>query len=164
MSNTLLINIFAWSVLGGLLHACQIVIHFDVLFYGIVMHCFGPWFLWIYDECFGPWRYCFFSLWNYPVTPGRKLLSEGLGRGHKESRRNVWLEWPGSLGLWPWFGTRVWSFYGFEILQGIAEGPIVFLEDERCICIVLWCMHVGTANRCFFFCCCLSNFFCFCFV
>ena len=23
-------------------------------------------------------------------------------------------------------GTRVWSFYGFEILQGIAEGPMVF--------------------------------------
>ena len=38
MSNTLLINI-----LGGLLPACQIVIHFDVLlFYGLVMHCFGP--------------------------------------------------------------------------------------------------------------------------
>ena len=33
---------FAWSILGGLLHASQIVIHFDVLlFYGIVMHCFG---------------------------------------------------------------------------------------------------------------------------
>ena len=43
MSNTLLINIFAWSILGGLLHACQIVIHLDVLlFYRIVMHCFGP--------------------------------------------------------------------------------------------------------------------------
>ena len=43
MSNTLLINIFAWSIFGGLLHACQIVIHFDVLLsYGIVMHCFGP--------------------------------------------------------------------------------------------------------------------------
>ena len=23
-------------------------------------------------------------------------------------------------------GTRVWSFYCFEILQGITEGPIVF--------------------------------------
>ena len=28
----------------------------------------------------------FFSLWNSPVIPGRNLLSEGLGRGHKESR------------------------------------------------------------------------------
>ena len=28
------------------------------LFYRIVMHCFGPWFLWIHVECFGPWRYC----------------------------------------------------------------------------------------------------------
>ena len=38
MGNTLLINIFAWSILGGLLHVCQIVIHFDVLlFYGIVI-------------------------------------------------------------------------------------------------------------------------------
>ena len=138
MSNTLLINIFAWSILGGLLHVCWIVIHFDVLlFYGIVMHCFGPWFLWIYEECFGPWRYCFFSLWNSPVTLGRNLLSEGLGCGHKEYRWNVLLEWLGSLGLWPGSGTRVWSFYGFEILQGIAESPIVFLEDEKCICIVL---------------------------
>ena len=25
---------------------------------------------------------------------------------------------------WPGSGTRVWYFYGFEILQGIAEGPI----------------------------------------
>ena len=51
MSNTLIINIFAWSILGGLLHACQIVIHFDVLlFFRIMMHCFGPWFLWIYEE------------------------------------------------------------------------------------------------------------------
>ena len=42
MSYTLLINIFAWSILGGLLHACQIVVHLDVLlFYRIVMHCFG---------------------------------------------------------------------------------------------------------------------------
>ena len=88
----------------------------------------------------------FFSLWNSSVTPGRNLLSEGLGCGHKESRQNVLLEWPGSLGLWPGPGTRVWSFYGLKILQGIAEGPIVFLEDERCICIVLWCMHVGIAN------------------
>ena len=40
MSNTLLINIFVWSILGGLLHTCQIVIHLDVLFYRIVMHCF----------------------------------------------------------------------------------------------------------------------------
>ena len=43
MSYTLLINIFAWFILGGLLHACQIVIHLDVLlFFRIVMHCFGP--------------------------------------------------------------------------------------------------------------------------
>ena len=43
MSNILLINIFAWSNLGGLLHACQIVIHLDVLlFYRLVMYCFGP--------------------------------------------------------------------------------------------------------------------------
>ena len=32
-------NMFAWSIFGGLLHACQIVIHFDaLLFYGIMMH------------------------------------------------------------------------------------------------------------------------------
>ena len=55
MSNTLLINIFSWFILGGLLYACQIVIHLDVLlFHGIVMLCFGTWFLWIYEECFGP--------------------------------------------------------------------------------------------------------------
>ena len=54
------------------------------------------------------------------------------------SRRNDLLEWPGLLGLWPGFVTRVWSFYDFEILQGITEGFIEFLEDERCICIVLW--------------------------
>ena len=54
------------------------------------------------------------------------------------SRRNDLLEWPGLLGLWPGFRTRVWSFYDFEILQGITEGFIEFLEDERCICIVLW--------------------------
>ena len=34
----------------------------------------------------------FFCLWNSPVTPGRNLLSEGLGCGHKESRQNVLLE------------------------------------------------------------------------
>ena len=34
----------------------------------------------------------FFSWWNSPVTPGRNLLSEGLERDHKESRRNVLLE------------------------------------------------------------------------
>ena len=44
-------------------------------------------------------------------------------------------------------GTREWSVYGFKILQGIVEGPIVFLEDEGYICIVLRCMHVGIANR-----------------
>ena len=45
MSYTLLINIFAWSILGCLLPSCQIVKHFDVLlFYGIVMNCFGQWF------------------------------------------------------------------------------------------------------------------------
>ena len=54
------------------------------------------------------------------------MLSKGPERGHKESRRNVLLEWKVSLGLWPGSGTRVWSFYGFEILQGITEGPIVF--------------------------------------
>ena len=55
MSNTLLLNIFAWSILGGLLHACQIEIHADVLlFYRVVMYCFVTWVLWIYDECFGP--------------------------------------------------------------------------------------------------------------
>ena len=127
MSNTLLINTFVWSILGGLLHACQTMIHLDVfLLYRIVMHCFGPWFLWIYEECFGPWRYCFFLVWNSPVTPGRNLWSEGLEHGYQESRWNVLLEWPGSLGLWQGSGTRVWSFYGFEILQGIAEGHIVF--------------------------------------
>ena len=43
ISNTLLIDIFAWSIFGGLLLACQIVIHLNVLlFYRIVMHCFGP--------------------------------------------------------------------------------------------------------------------------
>ena len=42
MSNTLLIDIFAWSILCSLLHACQIVIYLDVvLFYRIEMHCFG---------------------------------------------------------------------------------------------------------------------------
>ena len=55
MSNTLLIYIFVWSILGGLLHACQIVVHLDVLlFYRIEMHFFGPWFLRIYEEHFGP--------------------------------------------------------------------------------------------------------------
>ena len=55
MSNTLLINIFEWPILSGLLHVCQIVVHLDVLlFYRIVMHCFGQWFLWIYEEHFGP--------------------------------------------------------------------------------------------------------------
>ena len=34
----------------------------------------------------------FFSLLNSSVTPGRNLLSKGLGRGHKESKRNVLLE------------------------------------------------------------------------
>ena len=33
-----------------------------------------------------------FSWLNSPVTPGRNLLSEGLGRGHKVSRRNILLE------------------------------------------------------------------------
>ena len=134
MNNTLLMNIFAWSILGGLLHACHIVIHLDVsLFYRIVMHCFGPWYLRIYEECFGPWRYYLFLAWNSPATPGRNLLNEGLKRGHKESRQNILLEWPGSLGLWPGSGTRVWSFYGFKILQGIAEGPIG---------LVGWKMHL----------------------
>ena len=31
MSNTMLIKNFAWSILDGLQHACQIVIHSDVL-------------------------------------------------------------------------------------------------------------------------------------
>ena len=30
---------------------------------------------------------------------------------------------PGEMYCWI---TRVWSVYGFEILQGILEGPIVF--------------------------------------
>ena len=34
----------------------------------------------------------FLALWNSPVNPGRNLLSEELGHGHKESRRNVLLE------------------------------------------------------------------------
>ena len=42
--------------------------------------------------------------WNSRVTPGRNLLSEVLGRGHKESRRNVLLEGSGSQGLWPEYG------------------------------------------------------------
>ena len=122
MSNTLLINIFAWSILGGLLHVCQIVIHLDVLlFYRIVILCFGPWFLWIYEECFGPWRYCSFSCGILQLLQVGTCW--GLERGHTEPRRNVLLEWPGLLSLWSGSGTRVWSF---EILQGIAEGPIVF--------------------------------------
>ena len=113
---------FAWSILGGLMHACQIVIHFDVmLFYGIVMHCFGAVIFMDLWGMFCALNILFFSSWNSPITPGRNLLSEGLERGHKESRRNVLLEWPGSLGLWTGSGTRVWSFYGFDILQGIAE-------------------------------------------
>ena len=47
--------------------------------------------------------------------------------------------------LWPGFRTRVWSFYDFKILQGIAEGPIMFMNAS-----VLYC-----------FCCCSCNFFCF---
>ena len=31
---------------------------------------------------------------------------------------------------WPGLGTGVWSFYGFETLQGIAEDPIVFWRME----------------------------------
>ena len=54
-----------------------------------------------------------FSLWNSPVTPVRNLLSKKLECGHEESRRNVLLKWPGSLSLWPGYGTRVWSFLGF---------------------------------------------------
>ena len=126
MSNTLQINIFAWSILGGLLHACQIMIHLDVLlFYGIVMHCFGAV---IFVDLWGMFRalkILFFSWWNSTVTPGRNLLSEGLEGGHKKSRRNVLLVWSESLGFRPGSGTRVWSFFGFEIIQGIAEGPIV---------------------------------------
>ena len=34
----------------------------------------------------------FFWLCNSPLTPGRKLLSEGLECGHEESRQNVLLE------------------------------------------------------------------------
>ena len=33
-----------------------------------------------------------FSLLNSPVTPGWKLLSEGLECGYEESRRNLLLE------------------------------------------------------------------------
>ena len=127
MSNTLLINIFAWSIFGGLLDACQIEIHLDVLlFYKTVMHCFRAMIFVDLWGIFWALKILFFSRWNSPVTPGRNLLREGLERGHKESRRNLLLEWPRSLGLWPGSGTRAWSFYGFEILQGIGEGPIVF--------------------------------------
>ena len=121
------------------LHACQIVIHFDVLlFYGIVMHCFGAVMFMDLWGMFWALKILFFSWWNSPVTPGRNLLSEGLECDHNESRRNVLLEWPGSLGLWPGSGTRVWSFYGFEILQGIAEGSIG---------LVGWKMHPYYAVR-----------------
>ena len=111
----------------------------DVFFWAMIFKALW-WMFWVL-------KILFFSLWNSPVTASRSLLSEGLGLGQKESRWNVMLEWPGSLCLWQGFWTRVWSFYDFEILQEIAEGPIVFLEEERCICIVLWCMHVGIANR-----------------
>ena len=94
-----------WTILGGLQHACQIVIHSDVLWYFVLGH----------DFCGMLWalKILCFSLWNSPVTPGRNLLSKELECGHEESRRNVLLEWPGSQSLWPGYGTRVWSFFGF---------------------------------------------------
>ena len=72
------------------------------------MHCFGAVMFMDSWGMFWALMILYFSWWISPVTPGRNLLSEGLERGHKESRRNVLLEWPGSLGLWPGSGTRVW--------------------------------------------------------
>ena len=82
----------------------------------------------------------FFSLWNSTVTPGRNLLSEGQGRDQKESRRNVLLEWPGSLGLWPGSGTRVRSFYGFEILQRNSRGPYFIFGGDAFVLYFDACM------------------------
>ena len=45
MGNTLLNKNFVWSILGGLLHACQIVIHSDVLWYFVLGHDFVE-FMW----------------------------------------------------------------------------------------------------------------------
>ena len=82
-----------WSILGGLLHACQIVIHSDVLLFDrIVMHCFGAMIFVDLCRMFWALKILGFSLWNSQVTPGRNLLSEGLECGHEESRRNVLLE------------------------------------------------------------------------
>ena len=145
MSDTMLINIFAWSILGGLLHACQIVIHLDeLLFHRIVMHCFWPWFLWIYEECFWALKILFFSFGILQLL----LIGTCWVKDWGVVIRN-----PGEMycwndqGHWLGLGTRVWSLYGFEILQGIAESPIVFFEDERCICIALWWMQVEIANH-----------------
>ena len=133
MSNTLLINIFAWSILGGFTACvsdcdtfwCIVILwKCDALFWAMIFMDF--WGL------FWALKILFFSLWN---SPGRNLLSEGLGRGHKESQWNILLELPGSLGLWPGSGTRVWSFYGFEILQRallyfcrMREGFILYFD------------------------------------
>ena len=87
-----------------------------------------------------------FSLWNSPVTPGRNLLSKELECGHEESRRNVLLEWPGLLSLWPGYGSEYGSFRVLKFLQGIMEGPLCW-KDKKCICMVPWCTHVKMANH-----------------
>ena len=50
--------------------------------------------------------------------PGRNLWSGWPVCGHKESKQNALLEWPGSRGLWPWF----WN-------QNV--GPVMFLVSSR---------------------------------
>ena len=129
MSNTLLINILHGLFLVVYCMRVRLCDTFGCIV--ILWNCDASFWAMIFMDLWGMFwalNILFFSLWNSPVTPGRNLLSEGMGRGHKEFRQNLLLEWPGSLGLWLGLGTRVWSFYGFEILQGIAEGPIVFLR------------------------------------
>ena len=56
----------------------------------IVILCFGHDFCSLWGMLWALKVLCF-SLWNSPVIPGRKLLSEELECGHEESRRNVLL-------------------------------------------------------------------------
>ena len=108
MGNTLLISILRvlfYVVYSMRARLWYIRMFCDTLFWAMIF----------VDFCGMLWalKILCFSLWNSPVTPGRNLLSKELECGHEESRRNVLLEWPGSLSLWPGYGTRVWSFLGF---------------------------------------------------
>ena len=120
MGNTLLI-----SILRGLF---SVVYSMRARLWYIRMYCDTLFWAMIFvDFCGMLWalKILCFSLWNSPFTPGRNLLSKELECGHEESRRNVLLEWPGSLSLWPGHRTRVWSFKGFEISSRNYGGPAV---------------------------------------